>query len=533
MRWLLVVATAVGLGATLTPGAPATVRTGDDLQRALNDAKGGDTILLERGATFTGNFVLPPHAGDGDVTLRTEGDEGLPREGETMTPESASVLAKLRSPNGSPALATKPGARGWRLTLLEFQSNRNGAGEIVALGDGSAAQKTLAQVPSDLTLDRLYIHGDADRGQKRGVALNSGRTTIRGCYVSDIKVVGQDSQAIGGWNGPGPYVIEGNNLQAAGENIMFGGADPSIPDLVPTDITIRDNTLSKPLEWRGVSPPWQVKNLLELKNARKVVVERNVMERTWQQAQTGYAILFTVRNQDGRCPWCQVEDVQFRSNIVRDVAAGIQILGSDPNHPSKETNAIVVRDNLFDGIDKKTWGGDGYFLLLSDSPRDVTIDHNTIVQKTSGGIIKIAHGTTQNLTLTNNVMLHGDYGIIGRDRGIGQDSIGAYLPGAKIAKNVIAGGKASVYPGGNFFPAIDAFRRAFVGFEKGDYRLAPGGDWHGAGTDGKDLGADLTRLPSRPAASPSASAANPSSRDDRSRSGRRNGRSDSQPSLPR
>jgi hypothetical protein len=62
-------------------------------------------------------------------------------------------------------------------------------------------------------------------------------------------------------------------------------------------------------------------------------------------------------------------------------------------------------------------------------------------------------------------------------------------------KNVIAGGKASVYPAGNFFPSIDAFRRAFVAFEKGDYRLAPGSDWRGAGTDGKDLGADLTQLP--------------------------------------
>jgi hypothetical protein len=517
---MLVLATAVGLGTALSTESSVTVRAGGDLQRALNGAKPGDTILLERNATFTGNFVLPAHAGDGVITLRTAGDEGLPREGEMIAPEAAGVLAKLRSPNGSPALSTKPGARGWRLTLLEFQANRGGAGDIVALGDGSAAQKTLEQAPFDLTLDRLYIHGDPDRGQKRGIALNAGRTTIRDCYISDIKVVGQDSQAIGGWNGPGPYVIEHNNLQAAGENIMFGGADPSIPDLVPTDITIRDNIISKPLEWRGATPPWQVKNLFELKNARKVVVERNVMERTWQQAQTGYAVLFTVRNQDGRCPWCQVEDVQFRSNIVSDMGAGMQILGSDPNHPSRETSRIVVRDNLFDGIDRKTWGGDGYFLLLSDSPRDITIDHNTIVPKASGGIVKIGHGATQGLTMTNNVMMHGDYGIIGRDHGVGQDSIAAYLPGATIAKNVIAGAKASAYPSGNFYPSIDAFRRAFVAFEKGDYHLTSGGVWRGAGTDGKDLGADLTLLPDRPAASPSASAANPSSRDGRSRSGR-------------
>ena len=45
--------------------------------------------------------------------------------------------------------------------------------------------------------------------------------------------------------------------------------------------------------------------------ASGMIVERNVMERSWQQAQSGYAVLFTVRNQDGACPWCQVEQVTF------------------------------------------------------------------------------------------------------------------------------------------------------------------------------------------------------------------------------
>ena len=56
-------------------------------------------------------------------------------EGGSITPEAASALAKLRSPNGSPALSTKAGARRWRLSLLEFQANRNGAGDIIAPRD--------------------------------------------------------------------------------------------------------------------------------------------------------------------------------------------------------------------------------------------------------------------------------------------------------------------------------------------------------------------------------------------------------------
>src|SRR5262249_27061773 len=294
---------------------------------------------------------------------------------------------------------TAAATRGWRIQLIEFQPTADEKGTIVALGDASQAQRDLASVPSRITLDRLYIHGDPQRGQRRGVALNSASTTITGCYLSEITWVGSDSQAIAGWNGPGDYTIENNYLEAAGENVMFGGGDPSIPDLVPTGIIVRDNLLSKPLAWREPGGPvWQVKNLFELKNARQVIVEHNVMERSWEQAQSGYAILFTVRNQDGRCTWCQVEDVQFRANLVRDIAAGIQVLGIDPNHPSKQTNHIAIRDNVFDGIDRKAWGGDGYFLLLSDAPRDITVDHNTIVQRASTGLIKMGHGVTPGFT---------------------------------------------------------------------------------------------------------------------------------------
>jgi len=473
-----------------------TVLKSGNLQAALNRARPGDTILLQRGATYVGNFVLPARDEGGRViTLRTTGDAGFPLEGERIAPSAAAQLAKLRSPNDLPALATAPGAHGWRLSLLEFQANRDGAGDIIALGDGSAAQRTLRNVPSGLTLDRLYIHGDPDRGQKRAVALNAGDTTIVGCHISDIKAIAQDSQAIGGWNGPGPYIIENNYLEAAGENIMFGGADPAIPELTPSHIVVRHNVLSKPLAWKAPgAPKWQIKNLFELKNARAVVVEGNVMERSWQQAQSGYAVLFTVRNQDGACRWCQVEDVQFRGNLVRNAGGGLVILGTDPIHPSRQTNNIVVRDNVFDGIDRDAWGGDGFFVLLTDAPRDITIDHNTIVQGASGGVVKVGHGVTTGLSLTGNIVSHGDYGIVGRNQRSGNDTIRTYLPGAVITRNVIAGGDASAYPAGNRFPSLDELRRQFADFAAHDYRLVPRSPWL-TPDDHRPAGANLARVP--------------------------------------
>jgi hypothetical protein len=480
------------------PATSITVSAGGDLQRALNGAVPGDTILLEPGATFVGNFYLPRRAGSESrpITLRTapvNGADAVPA-GQRVTPAQAAALAKLQSPDQMPALATEPGARLWTIELIEFLPNRDGGGDIMTLGDGSRAQKTIADVPSDLVIDRVYVHGDPRLGQKRGIALNSARTTISNSYIADIKAIGQDSQAIAGWNGPGDYTILNNYLEAAGENVIFGGSDPAIPNLTPTGIVLRGNTLSKPLEWHSAGSPWQVKNLLELKNARDVVIERNLLERNWQAAQSGYSILFTVRNQDGGCPWCQVENIRFASNTIRDIAAGFSILGTDNDHPSLQTRRIEIVNNLFDGIDNKAWGGDGYFMQLLATPGDVTIDHNTIIQGSSNGLAKM-DGRVDGFVFTNNIAAHGQYGLIGDNHGIGNDTIRAYLSGSTIAANVIAGGNRSVYPPGNFFPSMDDFHSQFVDFTGHDFRVRPGSPWLTAATDGRSLGADMTRVP--------------------------------------
>ena len=39
-------------------------------------------------------------------------------------------------------------------------------------------------------------------GQKRGIGLHSGDTTISNSHISDIKASGIEAQAVAGWNGP-------------------------------------------------------------------------------------------------------------------------------------------------------------------------------------------------------------------------------------------------------------------------------------------------------------------------------------------
>src|SRR6185503_8595081 len=67
--------------------------------------------------------------------------------------------------------------------------------------------------------------------------------------IAECKAIGQDSQAIGGWNSPGKLRIENNYLEGSTENMLIGGGDPPTPDLVTTGVTVRYNHMAKPLAW--------------------------------------------------------------------------------------------------------------------------------------------------------------------------------------------------------------------------------------------------------------------------------------------
>jgi hypothetical protein len=477
-------------------GATITVPANGDLQAALDQARQGDIILLQPGATYEGNFVLRPKDGTRPILMRTASDDRrLPGTADRIDPALSPLLPKLKSPNNQPALRTSPGASHWRIVLIEFVGT-GATGDIVALGDGSSAQRDLESIPEDILLDRVVIRGDPDRGHKRGIALNSASTTIRNSYIGDIKAIGQETQAIAGWNGPGPYVIENNFLEAAGIGILFGGADPAIPDLIPSDILIRRNLITKNTAWRGAR--WTVKNLLELKSARRVVIEGNTLENCWSAAQPGYAVLFTVRNSGGRAPWTTVEHVVFRNNVVRHSAGGINILGFDNLAQSGTMSDIKIQNNLFDDINHRNWGGNGLFLQIGNAPGSVLIDHNTIVH--TGNVIT-AYGEKNKTAIpipdfrfTNNLAQHNAYGIFGNGVGYGMRAIQTYFPDGMIRSNVLAGGQASRYPPGNFFPSVTQFLADFVDAANGDYRLALRSAYRRASSDGTDLGVNFDQL---------------------------------------
>ena len=108
-RWSCVLVFAAALRCLTTSVEAATIylAAGSDLQKVLNAAQPGDTIVLEPNAEFVGNFVLPNKPGDAWITIRTATpDTDLPAAGVRIGPADAPLLARLRSPNSIPALRT-------------------------------------------------------------------------------------------------------------------------------------------------------------------------------------------------------------------------------------------------------------------------------------------------------------------------------------------------------------------------------------------------------------------------------------------
>jgi hypothetical protein len=313
---------------------------------------------------------------------------------------------------------------------------------------------------------------------------------VTNSYIAEMKAVGQDSQAIAGWNGPGPYTITNNYLEGAGENVIFGGADPAIPNLIPSDITIRGNHFAKQLIWRTQS--WSVKNLFELKNAQRVVVDGNLMEYNWLNGQVGYAVQLTPRNQDGTCNWCTVQQVQFTNNLIRHSASGINILGTDNNFPSGTLTGVTIRNNLFEDLSAATYGGDGRFLTVGAGAVNVTVDHNTAFQDGTSALY--GYGASMpGFVFTNNIVPDNAYGIMGDGASPGNGTVNMYFPSSTFADSIIAAAPAATFPSGNYYPASMS-AVGFVNLTGGNYRLSSTSPYHNAATDGTDVGCNIDTL---------------------------------------
>jgi hypothetical protein len=529
---------------TPAPGKIVHVHAGEDPSQALARASCGDIVELQAGATF-GRLLLPQKKCDDShwIIVRTSApDSKLPSEGTRLTPcyagiaslagrpgfacdSTENVLSKIEfsSRSGSGPLTIAPGANHYRLIGLEVTRVESPATiyNLISPDNGPA---------DHLVFDRMWIHGTSHSETVRGLMLSRMQYVgVVDSYFSDFHCVAKtgaciDSQAIAGGLGDdpmGPYKIENNFLEAAAESILFGGGGATA---TPSDIEIRHNHLFKPLIWmRGVQGfvggtdgnPFIVKNLFELKNAERVLVEGNIMENTWGGfSQVGFAILLTPKN-PGACQACKVRDVTIRYDRIAHCGAAMNIANglSDNGLAAQEGGEYSIHDLIFDDMkyeECQGCSGDMFqittsihtppaLLLHAVSIRHVTLATN---RARAGWIIAGAVGQ-KDMTFQDNIVDAGTIGYANAGGGAAQ----CYFRQALIKgvldscwstyhfdHNIImnANPKHS-WPSGNW--PIGGVEQ--VGFARwrggvaGDYHLTAQSKFKGKAFDGKDPGADI------------------------------------------
>ena len=434
---------------TFSTNYPSTKRTisvkaGDDLQAAFNKALPGDELVLANNATFTGNFTLPPRSDSGWIVIRSA---TVPAE--HVRRDTTLHTARIVSPNNAPALQFLPGAHHFRIVGLEVAHE----GTIYNYGLvllGAGPEPTLHAQPSYVTLDRVYVHGSTVTGNSRCVTLNGRYQAVIDSYIVECHAKGNDAQGIGGWSGAGPFLIENNRIEGSGQAIMFGGADPTIKNVVPSDIVIRRNYFYKPLSWAG---KWTVKATFELKNAKRVLFEGNVLENHWADAQVGYVLLFQAVNQDGSAPWSTITDVMVRNNRIVNGTGAVDMLARFNKTVITPTSRVTLSNNLFEDVGRDPIEkSQGRIYQLLGELEDVRFLNNTVTLNGSAGIAVSFEGVPMlRLVMVDNVFPMTDYGVYGTGAGQGAGALRVIAPDAVFTGNVLPGQPAATYPPGNFF----------------------------------------------------------------------------------
>ncbi len=538
---------------TPTPGSIITVNAGGDLKAALSSAQCGDVIELQAGASFVGPFTLPAKHCDINhwIAIRTSSPDALlPAEGQRATPCYAGVASLpgrpqyacaapqnvmaqvLMTGNGDGPFLLANGANYYRFIGLEV-TRPNGAPGTGRLMRGLGTS-------DHIVLDRSWLHGQLQDETYSGFSL-SGMTNaaIVDSYFSDfhcISITGHctDAHAISGGIGntqDGPFKIQDNFVEASGEGILFGGGAATT---TPTDIEIIGNHFFKPWQWMPGNPnfvggangrPFIVKNQLELKNAVRVLVDSNLMENTWGGfTQTGYSVLLTPKNQHiGKknvCPKCQVTDITIRYLHAAHAGGGLQLATALSGNGKNGARALAgerwsIHDVVLDDLSPQYVGGGTSIEILNawgQNPlNSLTINHITAFPDPAGHMIITGnsekHPQMYGFTFTNNLVataLHPIWNTGGHSscaiKDVPVTTIKRCFSKSTFVNNGLIASPApfppSSWPANNMFAATidDVDFTNYNNGNGGDYTLLPSSPYKNAGSDGKDLGADVVGL---------------------------------------
>ncbi len=270
---------------------------------------------------------------------------------------------------------------------------------------------------------------------------------------------------------------------------MFGGADPFIANLVPSDITLRQNYISKPAELARAGMDGQEPDRAEERAARhdRRQPDRKQLGRRPDRLRHPADAAQSGRN--GAVDRRAAGAVHEQHRPARGV--GVQRARArqperQPQPPTPSPSATICSSMSA----RRT----GAAPARSCSPTAATASSwtTTLSSRTARrSSMRIPRLCSSDPHQQHRPRQHlGDHG---QRHGSWQRTLARYYPGAHVHRNVFIGGNAATYPVDNFYPA-SAAAVGFVDVAGGNYRLTTASPYVNAATDGTAVGADQSAI---------------------------------------
>ncbi len=388
------------------PQLSPAIKTEDELRVAIAKAQPFDTLLLHAGLVYGSPLTL-----EKPVILTSEVVGGLRMTRDEPAPQ---FVAGLRCTSDD-------------VTLEGLEVRHTNPLTDIVVNSGAR-----------FTMDRCRVLGDPVTGGKRGIAANGdGAQVFTRCYVADIKGVGQDTQAICAWDcGAGIEILD-CYLEAAGQSVMFGGADSLSELRIPRGVRITNSTLTKNPDWFGQG--WQIKCALEFKSCIDAIVDTCVLEYGGtSQGQGAYLVVATPRNQGGKAPWSTVQVVDIKHCTGGHAAGILNVLGSDNNNPSGPVDGFVMDSCTFTDIDPKgVTLGAGRLFMFDRAAKNVALTNITVTGQNLAALGYFDGAAPTGLVLGGMVLPASKYGWKIDGGGSGRKALLAYAPDAQLDATII------------------------------------------------------------------------------------------------
>lgn len=372
------------------------------LSSAISSAAGGGAgkrIRLAAGADYGGQYTLPVNNSSGWIYIESAGIKtGSLPEGTRVVAADASLMPKLYATGvEQPVFLFTAGNAKYRFVGLDVTFAPSGVSwPAEGAGNGmfgfflsTSESATDADYPSDIVIDRCYVHGTLGLNCKRGIFMNAKNVAVIDSRISEI--VGSastDGQCFAVTSGAGPYKIVNNYLDQAslGEHVAFGGGNARI---TPADIEVQRNHFTVPFAWYAAGR--SLKNLYEMKVGFRSLIQSNVFENYFTKGVGSqyFAVTLKTVDQEGNVPATGVRDCTMRLNEFKNVSGWLQ-LAAQPEaylgHGGTAMNRVELTSNrVLDPTNDYTTAAKVYAIQNDVLIDNLRMRHNTIRRYDNAG----------------------------------------------------------------------------------------------------------------------------------------------------